>query len=125
MHSRGESSPHQDCAQTTTQLVLLKMERAFELWESGEYPKKKDGDDEKEENTTMTKRRSLELAPAFGGEPWIARTAGYVGLAQGLDEEEHWPQITAEAEAHLSAGAAAAAAASQPDIDVRATLSLW
>ncbi|KAF5378308.1 hypothetical protein D9615_008784 [Tricholomella constricta] len=94
-------------------LCTAAMERAFELWETGEYPKKKD---EKKDEVAAGKKRS-QSAPAFGGDEWIARTAGYVALAQSLKEDEQWPIIISKAEAHMPAGAAAAAAVSQPDIN--------
>ncbi|GLB35103.1 hypothetical protein LshimejAT787_0206680 [Lyophyllum shimeji] len=95
-------------------LCTAAMERAFELWETGEDPKKKD---EKKDEVAAGKKRS-QSAPAFGGDEWIARTAGYVALAQSLKEDDQWPVIISKAEARMPARATAAAVVSQPDINI-------
>ncbi|KAF8152241.1 hypothetical protein B0H34DRAFT_724450 [Crassisporium funariophilum] len=101
-------------------LCTAAMERALELWANGEDPKKKDAEAKKHDETG--KKRSQPI-PSFGGDVWISCTAGYVALAHGLKEDEHWPKILSEAEARIPASAATTTSA-ESDVDVRATLSL-
>ncbi|KAF8056075.1 hypothetical protein FPV67DRAFT_1732286 [Lyophyllum atratum] len=103
-------------------LCTAAMERALELWANGEDPKKKDAEAKKHDEAAAGKKRCQPI-PSFGGDTWISCAAGYVALAQGLTEDEHWLKILSEAEARIPANAATATS-TESDVDVRATLSL-
>ncbi|KAG5634587.1 hypothetical protein H0H81_001455 [Sphagnurus paluster] len=103
-------------------LCTAAMEHALELWADGEAPVTSKAKPGTEDNTRNSKK-------AFGGEDWIACTAGYVLLAKGLSEDEHWPVIINKAETHIqdaicTAAGITAVLPSEAQA-TRAGLSLW
>ncbi|KAG6806179.1 hypothetical protein H0H92_012406, partial [Tricholoma furcatifolium] len=95
-------------------LCTAAMERALVLWAGGEDPR-----DSKRKDVARLDNDATKQNKKFGGDTWIACTAGYASLATGLSDEK-WDEILEAAKAQHPSCAVNAV----PEDELRASLSL-